>query len=87
MARRKLPPCPFCGGKLLRFENLSASDDDGLHDGYQVHCRSCQANGPLMATKEQAVSRWAQCPRNEAGGPDDCAKVTPMRRTRARRPS
>ena len=52
MAQRplRLKPCPFCGGKPLRFESHA--------HWIQIICRECGCRTPLLPDPEKAVSIW-----------------------------
>ena len=48
---KKLKPCPFCGSK----DDLLINDED-----YEVFvfCWSCEARGPEMFSKNDAIEAW-----------------------------
>lgn len=48
-------PCPFCGSKKLKLENI------GGMSYWLVECKDCKADGPHEQDDERehaAVSRW-----------------------------
>lgn len=45
-------PCPFCGSRRVRVEDLG--HDNGAH----VHCDNCGADGPPKATWAEAIAAW-----------------------------
>ena len=51
----KLKPCPFCGSD----ENLEIRET-WVVAGYKwfVSCADCWAHGPLVDTKDAAVTEW-----------------------------
>lgn len=56
-ARRKLEPCPFCGGQDITIENDTAMDDIISFDFYVV-CHSCDSSTGAYRTRTEAVAAW-----------------------------
>ncbi len=48
----ELSPCPFCGSKDIRVDNLIDPDD------FFVHCMECWIQQIADYTREEAIRRW-----------------------------
>lgn len=63
-----LKPCPFCGKYYGDEDGTTGSWDDDLvveesfikhlPSLHQVRCINCQAHGPVMFTREEAIEEW-----------------------------
>ena len=57
--REELKPCPFCGGKAVRFESNS---------GFWYRCNECKAESGFYYTDEEAAEAWNKRVYEEDGG-------------------
>lgn len=68
MEHKKLRPCPFCGNEEM-FDNYLAEMSPGR---WCVECPDCEAGGPVMSSKEDAIEMWNYGnPRSEEDDDED----------------
>lgn len=51
----QLKPCPFCGGRDIRFDVLYI----------KMSCRGCYAEGPEAVRKTEAINAWNTRPESD----------------------
>lgn len=58
---KKLKPCPFCGSKRIKVEQLEYDEDDAWYGfdvaGYYCMC-PCGASGATNKNKLAAIALW-----------------------------
>lgn len=67
-AAERLEPCPFCESRALTVEG-------GL--AFYVNCNSCDADGPLVNTQNEAIAAWNRraAPREREAALEEAAKL------------
>ena len=49
-----LRACPFCGNREIEIDHLGNED----RSFFVANCRTCQADGPISRTEDDAIDLW-----------------------------